>query len=86
MAWVMMAHHATSMSGMKDPAKGLGQVITGIEDTRDVIQNNVTICFPILNSKPLDSNVARVLSGLLGIDQLRASALSKTGMSLIETM
>jgi hypothetical protein len=48
--------------GMKDPAKSLGEGITGVNDPADVMKNDITITFPILNLKIVNVNVTGALS------------------------
>ena len=54
-----MTHNASRMAGMEDPAQGLGEVIRGVDDTRDVAHDNVASLLPVLNGKVLDINVTR---------------------------
>ena len=56
------------MAGVKDPAKGFGQVVGGVEDTRDVLHDNVASFFPFLDCKELYVDVARSFSGDAVVD------------------
>ena len=58
------------MAGVKDPAKGLGQVIQGIDDARDVLRDNVASILPILNGKMLDINVTGALGRDASVDHV----------------
>ena len=58
------------MSGMQNPTQGFCQVIRWVDDTRDVLENDVSSILPVLDSKELDVNVPGSLSWLSGIDNL----------------
>ena len=67
---LVVAHGAASVTLMKDPAEGLGEVIWWVEDTRDEVHDNISSIFPVLNGKMLDVNVAGTLGGHLGVDHV----------------
>lgn len=53
-----MAHHATYMPGMKDPAERFGECIRRVNDAGDVAHNDITRFFPVLDSEELDVNMS----------------------------
>ena len=61
----IMAHKPASM---KDPTEGLSEVVRRVEDTRDMVQHDMTSLLPILNGKMLDGNMTSSVSGLAGIN------------------
>ena len=63
-----MAHGMMSMMRKKRPAKGLGSLVSDIDDARDMTHDNETMMLPLLNSKVLYVNVSGVRSGLAFID------------------
>ena len=67
-----MAHETTGMTIVKNPADGFSHSITGVENTRDVTEKDVTGRFPILNSEVADVNVARAFGRDAIIDHLDA--------------
>lgn len=65
-----VAHEASSVSCMQDPAKGFGQVISGIEDARNVAKDNVTGFFPVLDGKELDHDMTGPFRRMAGVDHI----------------
>lgn len=65
-----MTHKPMTMAKMKNPSKRFPQIIGRIKDTRDVMQNDVAIIFPLLNIEKLYCNVTRVISGNTCIDHV----------------
>ena len=65
---VEMSHQTAAVAGVKDPANTFGEGVAGIDDARDVSENDVAGTFPVLNRKIVDINVSRALSGTAGID------------------
>ena len=53
-----MAHDPTGMAGMEDPAKGLDEIISWVDDPGDVAKDDVAGIFPILNGKVLNVNMS----------------------------
>jgi hypothetical protein len=53
---------------VKDPTKGLGEVICGVDNARDMAKFDVTLATPILDSEILDVNVPRTFGRLHRID------------------
>ena len=53
-----MFHELLAMARVEDPAKGLGKVISGVNNTRDVNQLNTSPFHPILDGKVQDINVS----------------------------
>jgi hypothetical protein len=45
-----------SMMGMKNPPKGLHEIISQVDDSWNVFQDDITLILPILNGKVLDVN------------------------------
>ena len=64
---MVVAHHSSGMTGMKDPTQRLGEVIGWVDDSWNVVHDDVTIIFPLLNSKPRDVNM---FSGDLRVDHM----------------
>jgi hypothetical protein len=52
---------------MKDPAKCLGDGITGVDDARDVMKNNAILFFPILDAIIVNVDVTIVFGGMVPI-------------------
>ena len=54
----IMSHKATTVSGVEDPTKRFSKIVSCIDDSRDVDQNDVAMGFPILNGKVLNEDMA----------------------------
>ena len=63
----VMAHRATDMAAVEDPAERFGQSIRGVDRARDMLQNNIALIFPFLNGKMLDVNMPGADRGFGGI-------------------
>jgi len=55
---------------VQNPSKGFCEVVSRIEDARNVFQDDFASLFPVLDGKELDVNVAGTFSGVSGIDKL----------------
>jgi hypothetical protein len=66
--WAKMAHKASGMARMEDPAKGFSEIVGRIDDTGDMAKFKVTLSTPVLDGKVLYINVTRALSRLHCID------------------
>ena len=53
---------------MEDPSQCLSKGVGWVENARDVLQDNVALLFPFLNSEVLNGDVARARRWLGGID------------------
>ena len=53
-----MALDVGGMVGMEDPAKRLGEVIAGVDDSRDMMHQDFLIFFPFLDGEVLNGNMA----------------------------
>ena len=65
-----MPHDAAGMAGMEHPTKGLGQVVTRVEDTRNEFHDEGASVFPVLDGEVLDVDVAGALSGDTRVDHV----------------
>jgi hypothetical protein len=65
-----VAHKASGVTRMKDPADAFGEAVARVDDTLDVFQNNMASPFPVLNGKILNVNMAGAFSGTTGVDHL----------------
>jgi len=50
-------HEAVSVTGMENPAEGLGKVVTGVDNAGDGGEGNITVVFPVLDSEMLNVEV-----------------------------
>ena len=69
-SWRKMTHETTTMSRMHHPSKRLCEIIGRIDDTRDVVEQDVAIVLPLLNGKRLDIDVAGTIGRSFGIHNL----------------
>ena len=53
-----VSHDVSSMTCMENKTEGFREIISRIDDSRDVEQFNISPCFPILNSKESNINVS----------------------------
>ena len=67
--WWMKTENVRAMSGVKHPTEWFCEIITGVDDTRDVGEDNVSSLFPVLDGKQLYVNVPGAFSWVLGIDE-----------------
>jgi hypothetical protein len=65
-----VTHEPTAMTSMQDPTCRLSQGVGGVNDTWDVMHQDIIIFLPILYSERLDINVTGVFSGATCIDDL----------------
>ena len=68
-----MSHATTGMTGMQNPSKRLGEIITGIENPRKMLHDEIFLLAPFLDSEMLDVNVSSTGSRTLFIDHLESS-------------
>ena len=69
-ASLIVAHNPSSMSSMEKSTKGLGEVICRIDLSWDVLQNDVTLLLPILDSKVSDIDVSCPSRWSSGVDNM----------------
>ena len=67
----VMSHTTTGMTGMWDPSKRFGEIITGIENPRKMFHDKIFLLAQFLNGKMLDVKV--------GIDLTSGTILTKSG-------
>ena len=65
-----MAHETTAVAGVENLTNTLGKGITGVDDARDVLENNVASAFPILDREELDIDVARAFGRAVSVNHL----------------
>ncbi len=65
-----MTHQTSAMTSMEDPAEGLGKVVRWVENSSDVVHDNVLRVLPVLDGKVLDINVTRTFRRDLGVDHI----------------
>jgi len=65
-----MPHDAAGMALMQDLSQWFGEVIRGIDDTRDELQHNGPRVLPVLNGEVLDIDMTRTLSGNTSVDHV----------------
>ena len=65
-----MTHEPTAMTRVQDPSCRFRQGIRRIDDTRNVVHQDLTIIFPVLNGKSLDVDRARALSTATSVGNL----------------
>ena len=53
----VMTHGTPNMTLVEDPSKGLGERIRGVDDPRNVLQDDIAVLFPFLDGEVLDVNV-----------------------------
>ena len=53
----VMPHVAAGMTDMDDPSKRFGEIITGIDDPRKMLHDEIFLLMPFLDGKMLDINV-----------------------------
>ena len=53
-----MAHDTSSVAGMQDPTNAFGESVAGVDDTGDVLKDDVSSGLPILDRKELDVDMA----------------------------
>ena len=63
-----MAHKTACVAGVKDPTKGLGNIISRVDNVRDMAKFNVALAAPILYSKVLDVDVPRTFGWFHRVD------------------
>ena len=54
---------------MEDPSEGFGEAIGLLDDSRDMVQDNMAVVFPVLDSKGLDVNVPAAFGGDTVVDK-----------------
>ena len=68
-----MSHVASCMTAMKNPAKSFGHVVTGIDDSWEVLHDDIPSVSPFLNGIMLDFDVSGMWSGTGFIDHSQSS-------------
>ena len=63
-----MSHATASMARVEHPTKSFGHVVTQVDDTWAVTQDNVALIAPFLNGEVLNLDVARTRSGTRLVD------------------
>ena len=58
----MVAHASARMTRMEDPTQCLRQIVTDIEDTRTMAQDDVTFVAPLLDGKVLNLDMSSARS------------------------
>lgn len=84
----VVAHESTCMSGVEDPTKWLGEVISRVNDARNMVKVDVAILFPVLDGEVLYINVASPFSWEPSVDHLDGGnvvRVDRGGRGLTET-
>ena len=68
----IMSHKPSSVTHVKHPSQGLRKIITGVNNTRNELHDNVTGFFPILNSKVLNLDVSSPFRWNLAVNHARS--------------
>ena len=68
----VMSHATTGVTGMQDPSKRLGEIITGIENPRKMLHDKNFLLTPFLDGKMLDVDVWSTESGTFLIDHMES--------------
>ena len=63
-----MSHEAASVSRMKNPANAFGECIAGVDGSFDVLKDDMSSAFPVLDGEVLNVDVSGAFSGAPGID------------------
>jgi hypothetical protein len=53
-----VAHDTSSVAGMQDPTNAFGESVAGVDDTGDVLKDNVASALPILDREELNVDMA----------------------------
>jgi len=70
-----MSHCSAGMPMMQDPTKGFGRIVCHIQNTSDVLHENVTLPMPFLYCKELDIDVPGTCGGFALIDHSNCSLI-----------
>ena len=62
-----MSHKSPYMAVMQNPSERLCKTVRGVDDTRDVLHDDVTSFLPFLNGEVLDGNLSGPVCGYLRI-------------------
>ena len=74
------------MSRVQDPTESLSQIITGIDNSRDVLHDKIFHGLPFLNGEILDLNMTGTRSGPVSlIIRIGSNALIDSGSSCSST-
>ena len=63
-----MSHVVMCVSSMENPAEELGQIVAGVNNSRNMLHDNISSFMPFLNSMMLDLDVMCTRSGMRSID------------------
>ena len=72
-----MSHDTASVSRMQNPSKGLGEIITGVNNPRNEGQSCITSFFPVLHSEVLNIDMAGSFGGDKSIHHVKIDYHSK---------
>ena len=83
-----MSHASASMARVEHPTKSFGHVVTQVDDTWTVTQDNVALVAPFLNGEVLNLDVARTRSGTGLVDHGNCSLIvnEKRGSTRTESV
>ena len=65
-----MSHDAARVAIVQDPAQGFGQIVSGVDNARHVVHDDIAGILPILDGKVLDIDMTGTLGGDLGVDHI----------------
>jgi hypothetical protein len=65
-----VSHEATSVTRVEDPTERFREVVSGIDDPRDMAKSDETIFFPILNRKILNQDMPRAIGRHASVDHV----------------
>ena len=68
-----MFHAVVGMVRVKHPSKGLGEVITGVENAQEMLHDQVTLFVPFLNGEVLDLSAPSTWHGPVFVDHVQCS-------------
>ena len=77
-----MSHPPTPVSRVQDPAKSFRQVVTEVDDTWAVTQDDIALVSPFLNSEMLDLDVTRTWGRTRFVDHGNRSLIVNCGTEL----
>ena len=63
-----VAHEASSMSGVENPANTFGKSVAGVDGAFDVLEEDMSSTFPILDGEVLDVDVSGAFGRASSID------------------
>ena len=68
----VMFHAAASMTGMWDPSKRFGEIVTGIEDPSKMLHDEMLLLAPFLDGKMLDVDLPSMGSGVFLMEHVES--------------